>query len=199
MRIYEHTPLLELDRSRPAVVTTRAGRSTADAVVLAQNAWLSRFRELRRAIVPVASYIVLTEPGPERIAAMGWTGGELLGDARLLVHYTHVTRDGRIAFGRGGGAIGSFGRVPAGMEHDRALAESVAADFRRFFPSLADLRLTHAWGGAVDRAPGHLPFAGSLDGAEHVRYFAGYSGNGVAPARMAGALLASLVRGEQDA
>ena len=112
VRIYEHTPLLELDRSRPAVVTTPRGSVTADAVVLAQNAWLSRFRELRRAIVPVASYIVLTEPAPERIAAMGWTGGELLGDARLLVHYTHVTRDGRIAFGRGGGAIGSFGRVP---------------------------------------------------------------------------------------
>ena len=183
VRIYEHTPMLALRRDRPALVETPRGSVEADAVVLASNAWLARMRDLRRAIVPVASYIVLTEPAPERIARIGWTGGEALGDERLLVHYTHVTHDGRIAFGRGGGAIGPLGRVSWAMEHDRSVVETVARDFRRFFPELADLELTHAWGGPIDRAPGHLPFAGSLDGAAHVRYFAGYSGNGVAPTR----------------
>ena len=109
-----------------------------------------------------------------------------------------MTGDGRIAFGRGGGAIGALGRVPRAMEHDRRTVDVVASDFRRFFPELADLRLTHAWGGPIDRAPGHLPFAGSLDGAEHIRYIAGYSGNGVAPSRFGGRLLASLTLGTQD-
>jgi glycine/D-amino acid oxidase-like deaminating enzyme len=199
VRIHEHTPLLELERGRPARIRTPRGSITAGEVVLAQNAWLARWRELRRAIVPVASYIVLTEPAPDRIREMGWTGGEALGDSRLLVHYTHVTRDGRIAFGRGGGAIGAGGRVPRSMEHDAGAVRSIAEDFRRFFPQLADLRITHAWGGPIDRAPLHLPFAGSLDGAEHIRYFVGYSGNGVAPSRLAGSLLASLVRGDEDA
>jgi len=199
VRIYEHSPMRALDHSAPARVTTPGGGIEADRVVLATNAWLARMGELRRAIIPVASYIVLTEPAPERIARMGWSAGEMVGDARTFVHYTHVTREGRVAFGRGGGAIGSFGRVPGSMEHDRTTAEIVAADFRRFFPQLAALRITHAWGGAVDRAPGHLPFAGALAGASHVVYFGGYSGNGVAPSRMAGDVLASLVRGEHDA
>jgi glycine/D-amino acid oxidase-like deaminating enzyme len=198
VRIYEHTPMLALRRDRPALIETPRGSIEADAVVLATNAWLARLRDLRRSIVPVASYIVLTEPAPERIARIGWTGGESLGDQRLLVHYTHVTHDGRVAFGRGGGAIGPLGRVSWAMEHDRAVGETVARDFRRFFPELADLRLTHAWGGPIDRAPGHLPFAGSLDGAEHVRYFAGYSGNGVAPTRLGARVLASLTLGERD-
>jgi glycine/D-amino acid oxidase-like deaminating enzyme len=198
VRIFEHTPMIGLQRARPAVVETPRGSVEADAVVLATNAWLARMRDLRRAIVPVASYIVLTEPAPERIARIGWTGGEALGDERLLVHYTHVTHDGRIAFGRGGGAIGSLGRVPWSMEHDRRVVEIVARDFRRFFPELRDLRLTHAWGGPIDRAPGHLPFAGSLDDAEHIRYFAGYSGNGVAPSRIGGRVLASLTLETRD-
>ena len=102
-----------------------------------------------------------------------------------------MTRDGRIAFGRGGGSIGLLGRVSAGDgARPGGTVEIVARDFRRFFPELADLRLTHAWGGPIDRAPGHLPFAGSLDGAEHIRYVAGYSGNGVRPSRLGGRLLA---------
>jgi glycine/D-amino acid oxidase-like deaminating enzyme len=111
VRIYEHTPMLALRRGRPALLETPRGSVEADAVVLATNAWLARLRDLRRSIVPVASYIVLTEPARERIARIGWGGGEALGDQRLLVHYTHVTHDGRIAFGRGGGAIGPLGRV----------------------------------------------------------------------------------------
>ena len=198
VRIYEHTPMLALRRDRPALVETPRGSVEADAVVLATNAWLARMRELRRAIVPVASYIVLTEPAPERIARIGWTSGVALGDERLLVHYTHVTHDGRVAFGRGGGAIGGLGRIPRAMEHDQRVTRIVAADFRRFFPELADLRLTHAWGGPIDRAPGHMPFGGQLDGAPHVHYFAGYSGNGVAPTRIGARVLASLVLGERD-
>jgi hypothetical protein len=84
------------------------------------------------------------------------------------------------------------------METDSRVARVVADDFRRFFPALADLRLTHAWGGPIDRAPGHMPFAGALDGAPHVRYVAGYSGNGVAPTRIGAQVLASLTLGEQD-
>jgi glycine/D-amino acid oxidase-like deaminating enzyme len=198
VRIYEHTPMLALRRDRPALVETPRGSVEATKVVLATNAWLARLRELRRAIVPVASYIVLTQPAPERIARIGWTSGVALGDERLLVHYTHVTHDGRVAFGRGGGAIGALGRIPRAMEHDQRVTRVVAADFRRFFPELADLRLTHAWGGPIDRAPGHMPFGGHLDGAEHVHYFAGYSGNGVAPTRIGARVLASLTLGERD-
>lgn len=198
VQIHEGTRMMGLTREAPAVVRTPAGRVEAGAVVLALGAWASGVRELRRAVVPVGSHIVLTEPIPERVAAMGWTGGELLGDTRLLVHYAQVTRDGRIAFGRGGGAIGAFGRVLHRHFVDPATVGVVADDFRRWFPQLADVRLTHAWGGAVDRAPGHLPFAGTLGDHGNVHYVTGFSGNGVGPSALLGRIAGRRALGLHD-
>ncbi|MCW2983885.1 MAG: dependent oxidoreductase, partial [Conexibacter sp.] len=199
VEVYENTPMVGLQCGGPvAVVRTPAGLIQAGAVVLALGAWSARLRELRRAVVPVGSHIVLTEPIPDRVAAMGWTGGELLGDTRLLVHYAQVTRDGRIAFGRGGGAIGPFGRVLHKHFVDPATVKVVADGFRRWFPQLADVALTHAWGGAVDRAPQHLPFAGVLGDHDNVHYATGFSGNGVGPSVLLGRMVARRALGMRD-
>lgn len=198
VRIFEGTRMLELERSAPAVVTTPAGRVEADQVVLALGAWSAGLRELRRSIVPVGSHVVLTEPIPGRIRELGWTGGELLGDARKLVHYAQVTRDGRILFGRGGGAIGPRGRVVPAHYVDPGTVAVVEASLRWWFPSLSGVRITHAWGGAVDHAPGHLPFAGSLGDHGNVHYATGFSGNGVAPSALFGRILARLALRERD-
>ena len=192
VEIYEGTRMIGLERSRPAVVRTPAGRIEADQVVLATNAWTAQMvRELRRAIVVVGTQIVLTEPIPGRVPEF-WREGALLGDARLFVHYAQVTNAERIAFGRGGGAIGPFGRVLAKHFADDETARSVAADFNDWFPALAGVPLTHAWGGPVDRAPGHLPFVGSL-GKGNIWYGLGFSGNGVGPTELLARILTSSV------
>lgn len=192
VRIHERTPLVALQRGRPAVVRTPHGHVEADRVVLATGAWSGRVaRELRRAAIPVGSHIVLTEPLGTRAAELGeaFAQGELLRDARLMVHYAQVTPEGRIAFGRGGGALGLAGRVRAAHFHDPATVAAVAADVRRWFPQLADVRITHAWGGPVDRAPGQLPFTGRLGEHGNVLYGLGYSGRGVAPSALIGRIL----------
>jgi glycine/D-amino acid oxidase-like deaminating enzyme len=198
VEIYEGTRMLHLDRGSPAVIHTPGGFVHARSVILGLGAWASGVRELRRAVVPVGSHIVLTEPIPERIAELGWTGGELLGDTRLLVHYAQVTRDGRIAFGRGGGAIGPAGRVLRSHFVDPATVSVVADGFRRWFPQLADVQLTHAWGGAVDRAPGHLPFAGTLGDHDNIHYATGFSGNGVGPSALLGRMVGRCALGMVD-
>jgi glycine/D-amino acid oxidase-like deaminating enzyme len=201
IRIFEGAPMIRLERTRPAIAVTPAGRVSADQVVLATNAWSGQVRELRRTVALVGSQIVLSEPIPQRLAEFGWADGTLLGDARLFVHYAQVTRDGRIAFGRGGGALGPASRVVAKHFYDPTTAASVAGDFRRWFPQLADVRLTHAWGGAVDRAPGHLPFVGALGDHANVHYGLGYSGNGVGPSALIGRILArrALATGDEYA
>lgn len=196
--VYESSPMIGLDRAARPVVTTTAGQLEAGNVILATNAWAAEVRELRRSIIAVASQIVLTEPLGDRIDSLRWSSGALLGDARLFVHYAQVTAEGRIAFGRGGGALGRGGRVsPRHFDDPQAVAE-VAADFRRWFPELADVRLTHAWGGPVDRAPGHLPFIGTLGDHDNIHYGIGYSGNGVAPSALIGRILGRLALGVKD-
>jgi glycine/D-amino acid oxidase-like deaminating enzyme len=143
--IHEQTPMVALDRRQSTVITT-TGRVRAPRIVLAVNAWAAALPEIRRVMVPLSSHVVVTEPIPERIAALGWTGGELLLDGRMLVHYAHVTGDGRIAFGRGGGAVAFGDRISGRVLWDAALAATVADDLRWFFPSLADVRIDAAWG-----------------------------------------------------
>lgn len=190
VRIHEGSPMAGLDRGRTPVVRTPAGRVECERVVLALGAWSGAVRELRRATVPIGSHIVATEPLGAGVAGLEWSRGGLLGDTRLMVHYAQVSTDGRIVFGRGGGALGPAGRViGAHLRDDRAI-RSIAADFRRWFPTLAGARLTHAWGGAVDRAPGHFPFTGTLGDHGELLYGCGFSGNGVAPSAYIGSVLA---------
>ena len=198
VRVFEGTQMRALERGRPPRVITSAGRVEAGAVVIALGAWVARLREVRRAVLPVASHIVATEPIPERIEQLGWTGGELLGDPRTLVHYSQVSPDGRIVFGRGGGVFGSAGRVVGRHFADPAAVRDVEAGLRRWFPTLGDVRITHAWGGPVDHAPGHLPWVSELGDGGTVHYAAGFSGNGVAPSAFVGRILGRRALGMDD-
>jgi hypothetical protein len=67
------------------------------------------------------------------------------------------------------------------------------------FPQLADVRLTHSWGGAVDRAPGRLPFVGTLCEHDNVHYATGFSGNGVGPSALLGRIVGCRALGLRDA
>jgi glycine/D-amino acid oxidase-like deaminating enzyme len=108
-RIFERSPVRALDRDR-GELRTPGGSVRAHTVVLATNAWAAQVRELRRAIVPLSSDVVATAPMAERLATSGWTGGESISDSRLMVRYYRTTEDGRVVFGRGGGALGFAGR-----------------------------------------------------------------------------------------
>jgi glycine/D-amino acid oxidase-like deaminating enzyme len=158
-------------------------------VVLAEGAWARRAAAASR-LVRWSSYIVLTEPIPERLAELGWTGGEGLTDARFTLHYARTTPDGRIAIGGGGGRAGFGGRIGGTYTDDRGSAERAAVGLRRWFPSLADVRIEDAWGGPIDISADHLPFVGSLRPGVH--YGFGYSGNGVGPSWLVGRILAGL-------
>ena len=190
--IHEGTPVTSLDAGPPAVATTPSGSVRAPRAVLALNAWAIGWPQLRRRLVAWSSYIVLTAPAPEKLEEIGWTGGELITDFRTSVRYFRTTRDGRIAFGGGGGRASS--RIDDSFTHDMRAVEEAAEGFRRLFPSWSDVPLEDAWGGPIDVSPTHLPTFGSLDPG-NLFYALGYTGNGVAPTHLAGKVIADLVTG----
>ena len=55
----------------------------------------------------------MTEPAPERLAAMGWNGEEGFADARMFLHYFRKTPDGRVLMGSGSGPISYGGAAKA--------------------------------------------------------------------------------------
>ena len=167
-----------------------AGEIQAGSAIIALNAWAAAWPWFRRRLVTWSSYMVLTEPIPDRLAEIGWTGGEGLADGRFTLHYLRTTRDGRIALGGGGGRAGFGGRIDGTFTDDLQSVQRAAAGLRRLFPSLRHVRIDDAWGGPIDISADHLPWVGSV--AHRPIHFAhGYSGNGVGPSLVLGRVLAA--------
>jgi glycine/D-amino acid oxidase-like deaminating enzyme len=195
--LHERTPLLRLRAGSPNVLEAPYGRLRAGEVVVATNAWLAAWKPVGGRLTNFGSYIVLTEPAPELLASIGWTGGEAISDGRMFLHYFRTTEDGRVAMGSGSGPIGAGGRVDGRFFGDRPAAARAELGLRRLLPELAEARVTHAWGGPIDVASDHLPFFGTVSGTR-VHYGAGYSGSGVGASWIGGQILASLVLGQKD-
>jgi len=198
VQIFENTSVTAFDRRQPVTLSTSGGRVTAERVVIANNAWASAIPELSRYIVPVTSTIVITEAIPERLQAIGWRGGEAITDSQLMVDYYRTTRDGRVAFGKGTGALAFGAKIGQRFDFDDMDSEATEADFRRTYPMLQDVKIEHSWSGPIDRTYDSLPLFGALPKADHIVYGIGWSGNGVAPSRIGGKILSSLALGLKD-
>jgi glycine/D-amino acid oxidase-like deaminating enzyme len=197
VRIYERSPVVALDRGRAAAVRTAGGQMRAERVVIAINAWSGLLRELRRSFVTVASDIVITEPVPERLAAIGLRDGISVSDSRLMVHYYRTTRDGRLAFGKGGGLLLFGADLGQRLDGPSPRAPAVAQHLRDTYSELADVPIAASWTGPIDRTFDGLPFFTSLGRADIV-CGVGYSGNGVGPSVLGGRILASMALGRED-
>ncbi len=199
VRVFEQSPMRRLTAGPWGCVaetpsaTVRA-RSCALAVGAASNAAGSPFRNR---LTVTSSHMAITEPVPDVLEEAGWTGGECITDSRAMLHYLRTTPDGRIAFGWGGGRIACGARLGGLTEFDRVVVDQVVADLRSFFPGLEGRSISHAWGGAIDVSPTHLPVVTQV-GSDAVHGAFGYTGNGVGPAYLLGGVLASLALDRRD-
>jgi glycine/D-amino acid oxidase-like deaminating enzyme len=203
VRVFERSPALRMSGGRVDgdgaggfEARTPAGRLRASAGVLASGSALGRLGPLRRRITVTSSHMVITEPVPDLLEEIGWTGGECITDSRAMLHYFRTTRDGRIAFGWGGGKIVPGIRLSERVDIDAELATAVEEHLLRFFPGLAGRRIDHAWGGPIDVSPTHLPIVTPVGPRAHAAF--GYTGNGVGPSHMCGRILASLALDRRD-
>jgi glycine/D-amino acid oxidase-like deaminating enzyme len=189
VELYEASPAhLRADGS----LTANGHEVRAREVVVATNAWATDWRPVRGRLTVFGSYVVLTEPVPDLLAAIGWTEGEAIIDSRMFLHYFRTLNDGRVLMGSGSGPIGYGNRIDERFTHDAATAGRAELGLRRLLPGLADARVEASWGGPIDVAADHVPSIGTVPG-RRVHYAVGYSGHGVGPAWLAGKILASLV------
>lgn len=191
VRIYEQSAVTEIVRGRPPVARTAEGAVIADKIVLATNAWMASLPEIRRTVLPMSSDMVATAPMPERLDEIGWTGGECVADSHMMVHYYRTTRDGRIAFGKGGCSHTYMGQITQALEDPGPRVSRTERSFRRIYPMLADVPITHTWTGPIDRTETNSLFFGHLDHNPDIIYGIGYSGTGVGPSWLGGRTLAS--------
>lgn len=173
---------------------TSRGSLQADQVLLATGAsrhgGYGSFGWLRRRIVPVGSFIVVTEPlGAERAQAL-LSGRRTYVTIANIHHYFRLTADHRLVLGgRAKFAISS-------PQQDRQSGEILRAGLAQIFPQLASVRLDYCWGGLVDMTQDRLPQAGERNG---LFYAMGYSGHGTQMAVHMGERMAAVMGGEPQA
>jgi glycine/D-amino acid oxidase-like deaminating enzyme len=199
VEVYESSPITSFRESGDRVeAETASGRVSAQRGVLAiGSAAKGRRGPLRSRLTVASSHIVLTEPVPEVLEEIGWTNGDCITDSCSLLHYFRTTRDGRIAFGWGGGRIAMGARTKGRAEVDPDVIATATKHLHDYFPALRGRRITHAWGGPIDASPTHLPAVTTLPNGR-ASVAAGYTGNGVGPSNMVGRTVASLALGRED-
>jgi glycine/D-amino acid oxidase-like deaminating enzyme len=195
--VYERSEIAPIRREGGDVVAdSKHGRVRAKQAVIATGGALVGLPGMRRRLTLSSSHIVITEPVPELLEEIGWTGGECITDSRAMIHYFRTTPDGRIAFGWGGGRVAFHATTHGRAERDPAVIAEVQRHLLRFFPGLEGKRITHAWGGPIDVSPSHLPVISQLEPGIHCAF--GYTGHGVGPSHMLGRSLAALALDRRD-
>jgi glycine/D-amino acid oxidase-like deaminating enzyme len=197
VRIFEGSAVSRFHGGSPAVAETTGGSVRAGAMVLGLNAWVSQLPRFERTVIPRASYIAITEPAPEELEELGWTGGEGIYDFRSALHYLRTTPDGRLAFGVVGSPAGTGTGLGPRLRYDERSIARLVHDLHRMFPSFRDVQLEAAWGGPIDVTGLHLPQFGTL-GPGNVHYGHGFTGGGIGPCHMAGRILSGLALGVED-
>lgn len=178
-----------IDKAGPGFeVKTTQGSVRAGGVIVATNGYTTRrpIAELRNRVVPIGSYIVVTEPLGEKLAASVFPANAMTYTKRRLLHYMRRTPDNRILIG---------GR--RNLKTDLPL-EASAADLHssmiRYFPQLRDAGVSHVWGGKLGIPFDLTPHIGNIDG---VWYAMGYAGHGVGLSTLLGHDLAGMLLGEE--
>ncbi len=187
--IYERSPALSLG---PRCVTTAAGKVTADIVVRATEGYTRTLPGQERALIPVHSMMVATEPLGQSIwDEIGFVDRITFGDPRRMVTYGQRTADDRMAFGcRGAYYFGS--KIRDRFSPGDPLFAQVREVLDSFFPALRDQLVTHRWGGALGVPRNWRPAVG-LDRQAGLAWGGGYVGEGVGASNLVGRILADLI------
>ena len=169
-------------------LVTGRGRLRAGEVLLATNGYTGGWLPtLRRRVIPVGSYIVVTEPLPADTAERLIPGGRMLWTSRRFLNYFRLTPDNRLLMG---------GRQDLSTDLDLAeSARALRATITGFFPELSGAAITHSWTGRLGVTFDQLPHIGRLDG---MWYALGYSGHGLALGTYVGHEVGGLLSGEAE-
>ncbi len=193
--IFERTRAEKLEReTRNGVrgwrVSTSGGSLWARDVLVGTSGYTGAVTPgLQRKIIPIGSYIIVTEVLPEALALELSPRNRMIFDSKNYLYYYRLTPDRRMLFG------GRAAFFPETQQSIRKSAEILRRGMVDVYPQLQTAKVEYVWGGTLDFAFDIMPHAGQLDG---VYYALGYAGHGVAMATYLGSKMAEVICGSQE-
>lgn len=185
--LYEQSRVLKIEKGEKNRVVTTQGAVIAKYVVLGCNAYLEDLEpRIAGKIMPVANFIIGTEPLSETEARDAITNDVCVCDTKFVVSYWRLSADRRILFG-GGERYNTQPPIDIG--------NFVQPYLSRVYPQYAHKRIDFGWGGMLAITASRLPHIGRM---ENIFFAHGYSGQGVAMTGLAGKLIAEAIAGTAE-
>ena len=181
-RIHEQSPATALERQGAGwLVRTEEAWVTARHVVLATSVYGHQISAtLRRALVPVVTFVIVTEPLGARLrAAIAPPYGVY--DDRFATGYYRPLSGSRLLWG---------GRI-ATSAGASDVARMMRRDLAFIYPQLADAGIGSAWSGSMAFSRHKMPLIGKL--GDGLWMASGFGGHGLNTTTMAGELLAEAI------
>lgn len=185
--IYEQSPVVNIEKGSKPRVVTQQGSITADAVVIAGNAYHTLDPQLRGVMFPVRSYIIATEPLSEEVANKINPQDLAVCDPNFVLEYFRLSADRRLLFG---GRINYFG------DDTEVIKNNLRRRMLKIYPQLADIGIDYAWGGTIGVPINRVPLLGRT--SPGIFYCQGYSGHGVNVSHLAGKIMSDAVAGTME-
>ena len=188
-RLFEGSPAKALGQDGAVrVVSTAGGQVRAKDVVIASGGYTGALEpRLKRGSLPIATYVMLTEPNEALIkSAIRTTAG--VGDGRRAGDYYRLVDGGRrILWG---------GKITTRTSEPRRLAGLLHQTMVSTYPRLKDLKVDIAWTGLMAYARHLMPQIGRLE--EGLWYCTAFGGHGMNTTAIGGRVVAEAILGSSD-
>ncbi len=177
--IFENSPVVALENMN---ARTGAGRVSARWIINATDTWMARQMPAQsRYVIPIMNYNIATAPLAQAGALL--PSDAAIADSRFVLNYFRLSADKRLIFGGGE----KYSQTPPAD-----IGGFVRKHIAQVFPSLAEVPIDYAWGGAVGVTMNRLPHIGR---EANVFFAHGFSGHGALITTVAGELIAEALDG----
>jgi gamma-glutamylputrescine oxidase len=188
-QVFEASPVIDtaLDGATK-VLRTSNGEVQARDVVFATGGYTGQVSpKLQRAMLPIATYVLLTEAAPERIGAVIGVPYAISDSRRAGDYYRLVDEGRRLLWG---------GRITTRTSEPARLADMLRATMVSTYPSLAGIGIDVAWSGLMSYARHLMPMIGQMQ--PNVWHCYGFGGHGLNTTAIGGRVIAEGILGTSD-
>ena len=191
--IYEHTAARSWNSEPDKVcVQTAEGEINCKQLVLGCNVGIDTIQnyaahKLAQRILPVASWVIATEPLTQSVASELLPSRAAVIDMRFILDYYRLSVDNRLVFGGGCSYIGQ--ESPAG------LVDNMRKKMLKVFPQLSETKVEFGWGGLIDISMNRMPDFGYADDTKRILYAQGFSGSGIVASMAAARVMTEAITG----
>lgn len=185
VEIFEQSKVLSITYGNTPTITTAHGSITANAVVLAGNAYhhLAQHK-LRGLVFPAILGNLTTAPLGDDVAHGLNPENLAVYDSRMVLDYYRLTADKRLMFGGGTNY--------SGRDIDD-VANTLRPALEKTFPQLKGVAIDFSWTGTAGIVINRIPALGRIEG--NVYYAQGYSGHGIASSHIMAEIMADALTG----